>query len=224
MRQFTFGIFAHPDDAAFGPSGTLKLAAQHGAAVHLICLTDGDAGMNVDGHDDLAEVRAAEERRAAELIGAASLEQLHYPDGSLCNNVYLEIAGRIAEYVRRIADPEDDITLITFDRNGLTGHIDHITTAMATTHVYLTLRDTYRLRLKYFCLPASRAPHATHDWIYSPQGRASDEIDEIVDVSDLKSDKLAIMQAHHTQRSDAEHMIAMMGDELYRESFYFYKD
>ena len=55
MKKLLFGIFAHPDDEAFGPSATLYKAAQAGTDVHLIVVTDGDSGANVDGHKDLAK-------------------------------------------------------------------------------------------------------------------------------------------------------------------------
>ena len=36
MKKIIFGIFAHPDDEAFGPSGTLLLETRSGTELHLI--------------------------------------------------------------------------------------------------------------------------------------------------------------------------------------------
>ena len=54
MKKFLFAIFAHPDDEAFGPSGTLVLEAQSGAELHLVTLTPGQNGQNPDHHPQLS--------------------------------------------------------------------------------------------------------------------------------------------------------------------------
>ena len=45
MKRVIFGIFAHPDDEAFGPSGTLLMETKAGTELHLITLTLGEAGI-----------------------------------------------------------------------------------------------------------------------------------------------------------------------------------
>lgn len=227
MNKYVIGIFAHPDDAAFGPSGTLYLAAQQGSQVHLICATCGGAGVNLDGHQNLADIREAEEKRASELIGVTSLELFRYDDGTLSNNLYLEIAQRIINHITPLISLGDEMTLITFDSNGLSGHIDHIVITQATTYAYLKLREKFpdaTLRLKYFCLSDKVVPTANTDWLYMPRGRSVDLIDEMIDVSSVRERKLEIMHAHHSQRSDAEAIIAMSGDKLYEENFYYFRD
>jgi len=226
MKRLVFGIFAHPDDAAFGPSGTLHLAVKNGADVHLVCATRGGGGTNPDNLDDLAAVREAEEKHAAELIGVSSLEFLGYEDGQLCNRTYLEIANKVIEHIRSVTNSYDDsveITLITFDPNGLTGHIDHITMAQIATYAYLKLRDDYTIKLKYFCLDEGASPAANTNWIYMPKGRSQAEIDEQIDASSVKDQKIAIIKAHHSQRHDGETHLAR-GEALFTEHFLFYKD
>ncbi|RYG32189.1 MAG: PIG-L family deacetylase, partial [Chitinophagaceae bacterium] len=101
--------------------------AQNGADIHLICATCGGAGTNPDAKDNLADIRELEEKEAAEIVGVQSLELLRYEDGTLCNNSYLEIAEKVMAYIRKtLADCSEpyDVTLITFDSNGLSGHID----------------------------------------------------------------------------------------------------
>lgn len=44
MRKILLGIFAHPDDEALGPVGTLLREVRDGAELHLITLTAGQAG------------------------------------------------------------------------------------------------------------------------------------------------------------------------------------
>ena len=224
MKQIIFGIFAHPDDAGFGPSGTLSMLAQDGADVYLICATCGGAGVNTDGHESLADVREAEEKAAADIMGVKSLELLRYEDGQLCNEKYLEIADRVIAHIRStITDPSSEVTLITFDANGISGHIDHIVMSQVTTYVYLKLRNEFTMKLKYFCIPEHFAPKANIDWIYMPKGRTATEIDETVDVRSVREQKIAAIKAHKTQANDANHHLAR-GDALFDEHFMFYKD
>ena len=44
-RPSLVAIFAHPDDEAFGPAGTLKIYSKT-HDIHLICATRGEAGEN----------------------------------------------------------------------------------------------------------------------------------------------------------------------------------
>mgnify|MGYP003439702473 FL=1 len=227
MNKYVIGIFAHPDDAAFGPSGTLHMAAQSGSEVHLICATCGDAGMNVDQVENLADVREAEEKRASELIGVTSLELFRLSDGELCNNKYIEIADRVVAHIESLLEGANEVTLITFDTNGLSGHVDHIVMSLAATYAYLKLRESHpdvTFQLKYFCLSDQVMKTANTNWIYGPKGRSSTEIDETIDVSSVRERKLEIMHAHHTQRSDARAIISLSGDKLFEENFYYYKD
>lgn len=224
MTRYIFGIFAHPDDSGFGPSGTLTLAARDGAEVHLICATCGGAGVNNDGHESLADIREREEQAACEIMGVKSLELLRYDDGQLSNDKYLEIADKVIAHIRNIVtDSDTPITLITFDPNGISGHTDHIVMSNVATYAYLKLRDEYDMELKYFCIPESYSPTANIDWIYMPKGRSSEEIDEIIDVRPVKEQKIAAIHAHATQAKDAESHLAR-GDALFDEHFMFFKD
>ncbi|TAH35703.1 hypothetical protein EYC59_01955 [Candidatus Saccharibacteria bacterium] len=223
MKSYIFGIFAHPDDAAFGPGGTLALAARDGSDVHLICATCGGAGVNDAAYENLADVREAEERRAAEIMGATSCEMLRYDDGQLCNETYLEIAEHVMAHIRKtVTDPASEITLITFDPNGLTGHIDHIVMSQVATYVYLKLRDEYEIQLKYFCLPLVFSPAADTSWIYMPKGRAENEIDEAIDVRELRDQKIAAINAHVTQAKDGQALLAR-GEALFDEHFMYFE-
>jgi LmbE family N-acetylglucosaminyl deacetylase len=217
------GIFAHPDDGTFGPGGTFALAAQNGFETHMICATCGDAGINDKGHDDLATVREAEEREAGEILGISSHVMLRLGDGQLCNNAYLPTAERLLYHLRDLTTPEDDVTLVTFAPDGLTGHLDHIFMSLVTTYCYLKLRGERRLQLKYFVIPAAWNPTANTDWLYMPKGRDASDIDEIIDVRAVRDQKVAAIRAHRTQTKDADTHLSR-GDELFDEHFTFYKD
>lgn len=219
MKKIIFGIFAHPDDEAFGPSGALLQETRSGAELHLVTLTLGDAGTNPDGHDNLAAVREQEWRAAGQLLGAKSMTFLGYKDGQLCNRDMIEIGQNLLEMVQKILEnTENDakVELVTFDLNGISGHIDHIVAARAATWAFYTLKKTdSRLQtIKYACLPASLAPETNIDWLYMEAGRPDSEINEIVDARGLKDEVIAIMRRHHSQRGDGEAHIKNRGDDL----------
>ena len=215
MKKVLFGIFAHPDDEAFGPSATLYKAAQNGIDVHLIVVTDGDSGLNVDGHKDLASIRRTEWQKSGTLIGARSMKALGYSDGKLCNDMYHAISDEIIEHITSvIATYSDEISIdfMTFEPQGISGHLDHIAVSMITTYIYETLRQkNYNAAtidtLKYFCLSHTMQPQANTNWVYMPAGRAVAAIDESVDYNDCAQKKLEIMSVHHTQRHDMEQIL-----------------
>jgi len=229
MKRILFGIFAHPDDEAFGPSGTLLQEVRDGSELHLICATRGEAGNNPDHHADLGTVREQEWRASGQQLGATTMTQLHYPDGGLGNQLYLEIAGKLKTTINEVLNDQHepvDLQFITFEPGGLTGHLDHIAISLITTFVYASLQEqtpksVEQLGLRYFCLSDKQVPTANIDWIFQPAGLPSDMIDETRDVTDMKEQKLAVMAAHHSQRDDAAMIKARWGDALQTECFYY---
>ncbi len=78
-------IGAHPDDVEFGCGATLAKWAAAGAHVELAVLTDGSKG-TWDPHADpaaLVATRQAEQRTAAQVLGAADVHFLGAVDGEL---------------------------------------------------------------------------------------------------------------------------------------------
>ena len=72
-------IAAHPDDEILGPGGTLRRHALDGDTVHAVILCEGES-IRYRGH----EVGLADHaRKAAEIIGFASIELLGFPDQHL---------------------------------------------------------------------------------------------------------------------------------------------
>lgn len=218
MKKVIFGIFAHPDDEAFGPSGTLLMEKAAGNEVHLICATAGESGMNPDNHEDIASVRREEWRTTGKLIGADSMHMLGYVDGHLCNVNYHEAASKIETIVRGVTDGRDDIEIefISIDLNGITGHLDHIFIGRVSCYVFCSFKqnDPRFTRIRLACLPESLAPTSNCDWLYMDAGRKASEIDETIDAREHLETIYQIMSAHHTQRSDAEAHIRNHGDQV----------
>lgn len=213
-------IFAHPDDEAFGPSGTLiKEREELGAAIHLICLTDGEIGSNPDAHADLGAVRRKEWQKAAELIGATSMHQLGYSDGHLSNHLYHEIADKLLKIIQDIlstAEVDDTVELLSGDVNGISGHLDHIFASRVACYVFYTLKTTNPkvTRLRLICLPDSWMPEPNTDWLFMEAGRKTTEIHEVVDARDYADQVFAVMHAHYTQRTDCETHIKNRGKDV----------
>lgn len=219
MKKLLFGIFAHPDDEAFGPCGTLVKAVAEGTELHLFTLTYGEAGQNSDNIANLGETREQEWRAAGQKIGATSLHGLGKSDGHLDNISMQEISAEIEPIIRDIILSQQEpveVQFITLDPNGLTGHIDHIVAARSASFVFYRLKAAGLplTKLYYYCNSEASTPEHSVTWIYADKGHAENEISEIVDARAHRERILEIMRIHHTQRQDCEHVLTHFGETL----------
>ncbi|MES2876747.1 MAG: PIG-L deacetylase family protein [Patescibacteria group bacterium] len=221
MKRVMVGIFAHPDDESFGPSGTLIKLVQDGVDVHLLLITDGEAGANPSNTPDLGRQRLDEWSRATQLIGATSTAALHFPDGELSHGMHIAIGATLHAEMHRItesyAEPIE-LSLMTFDLLGLTGHLDHIASAYLATHQFYSLKyDTPTnvtvSELWYYCLSQQQAPNQEWTDYYMPMGRDNDFINRVIDISDVLERKYTVMDAHVSQAHDAAAQ-KQLGDKL----------
>ncbi|MBL8160116.1 PIG-L family deacetylase [Candidatus Saccharibacteria bacterium] len=221
MKNILFGIFAHPDDEAFGPSATLMKAVDAGTELHLICLTDGQAGVNPDNVPNLGAVRRHEWISAGRALGATGLYPLGYQDGHICHSLYEEIGDKIETLIKGVCTAaRDDVHLsfITFDQNGLTGHLDHIAASFLATKMFCCMKKdpparTVVKEIAYYCLSSKMAP-TKGEWshYYMPMGRPAEFINRRVGVRPLLPRKYALLRHHHSQRADAQ-TLRSLGDE-----------
>ena len=219
MHKIIIGVFAHPDDEAFGPAGTLLQATQAGAQLHLLLLTAGQAGANPDDASDLGAIRLKEWQQAGELLGATSMQHLGYSDGQLCNSSMIEIGHSLIDKARTIAESVPgaaEIEFMSLDLNGYTGHIDHIIAARAACYAFYELKktDPRFTQVRLACYPQTLLPSVNTDWIYAEAGRTPEEIGDIVDARALRDQIIAIMGCHHSQRADYDYTLRMQGEEL----------
>lgn len=219
MKKIIFGIFAHPDDEAFGPAGTLLQETKSGNELHLIMLTAGEAGINQDNAPDLAKVRLKEWKNAGNLLGAKSMHHLGYKDGRLDNLSMIKITEQIAEIVSSAVKDTPKNTAIEFmgfDLTGLSGHIDHIVASRAACLAFYKLKqkDNRMARIRLMCLPDTLHPTDNIDWLYMEKGQSKSKIDETIDARHLRDEIISIMRAHKSQRSDCERYIRAQGDQL----------
>lgn len=232
--KLVIAVFAHPDDEAFGPSGTLLTEARGGSQVHLVTLTYGESGMNPDQHPDLAAVRMREWRRSGRLIGASGMHYMGYMDGQLDNNVLIEASQRIyslaeeliASFSRNQPEYRLEVEFISNDLNGITGHVDHIVAARAAVWAFYRLQEQHRddqlvtiTRARLACLSIRQLPESSADWLYMEPGRPMEDIAETIDAREYREQIIDIMRSHHTQRYDGEQHIAERGDQIGLEHF-----
>ena len=149
-------IFAHPDDEAFGPGGTIAvLAANH--EVHLICVTDGDVANN-----GLKDIRSQELQASAAILGVTQVHHLGFIDGTLSNSLYHQLAD---ELKTKLDDLRPEI-IITFDDNGLSGHLDHI--AITSVINWLFPKLSYLQKIMYYCQKADERKHIRDYFVFMP--------------------------------------------------------
>lgn len=120
-------VFAHPDDPEVGCGGTLARWSAGGCEVHLVIAARGEKGSADPSTDPdtLADARAAEVGRAAEVLGLAGVEHLGYPDGDVEND--RQLRERLVTTIRRLQPDAliaPDPTAIFFG-DSYVNHRDH---------------------------------------------------------------------------------------------------
>ncbi len=205
MKKLLFGIFAHPDDEAFGPGGTLLKLNSEGYDTHLILLSDGDAGVNIDNVPDLAASRLDEWQASAKILEASSTHALHYPDGALetidTNNLDEKVRQTITQIIENYVEPTE-LSFMTLEPHGLTGHRDHIAASELTTRIAKGFKPR---EIWYFCLDSTQAPLDGTAY-YEPRAREDSYITTKIDIAPWLETKYRMMDAHYSQRRDAETM------------------
>jgi LmbE family N-acetylglucosaminyl deacetylase len=194
-------IVAHPDDADFGPAGTVARWVRGGSVAHLVCCTSGDAGADDARTDplELAHLRESEQRAAAAHIGYAEVTFLHQPDGALANDLALrEQLVRIIRTFRPDAVLAPDPTVV-ITRGGHVQHTDHRAAAMAALDaVYPAARNA--LAFPHLVVHEGLEPHAVPRmylfWSERP--------DVFVDISATMELKLAALREHASQIREPE--------------------
>ena len=125
-RRSVLAVFAHPDDESISCGGLLAWCSHLGTEVSLLCLTRGEHGR---GGADLGRTRSNELESAARTLGISSLFLMNHEDGMLPWLSKLSLESDIGTHISR-TDPD---VVITFDKDGIYGHPDHITVYEITT-------------------------------------------------------------------------------------------
>jgi LmbE family N-acetylglucosaminyl deacetylase len=236
MTHRLAGVFAHPDDDAFGIAGTCALHADD-LELLVVFATNGEAGRIADAalatRETLGRVREAEAASAYRVLGVeADLRFLGYRDGSVSQVPRPELVGRVAD---ALASFRPDV-VITFGPEGITAHQDHITVGAAGTEAFGVVRERLGQdgpkRLLHLALPSAdlerlagelrrrglEPPDPTEP--FQPRGVPDDRIGVRVDCSSVVKRKLDALREHRTQAQDLEEYPQDLWPEfLSREAF-----
>ncbi|GAK08670.1 bacillithiol biosynthesis deacetylase BshB2 [Geomicrobium sp. JCM 19038] len=139
-------IFPHPDDEAYGVSGTISGQIAKGTPVTYACLTLGEMGRNVGNppiatRESLRDIRKRELFEAAESMGLDDLRMLGYRDKTL---EFLD-DGVLKQVVLNLIDELNPSVVISFyPEHGV--HPDHDATSAAVRDALAEIKSDKRPR------------------------------------------------------------------------------
>jgi N-acetylglucosamine malate deacetylase 2 len=179
-------IFPHPDDEAFGVSGTIATHVNSGTPVTYACLTLGQMGRNLGNppfatRESLPLIRRKELKEAARVLGIQDLRMLGYRD----KTIEFEDEKLLTDHLFSIVEEVNPSLVISF-YPGYSVHPDHDATGAAVVRALerLPVQD----RPKLHCVAFSN--------------NCVDELGEadiLNDVSAVVDQKLAAIKAHLSQ-------------------------
>jgi N-acetylglucosamine malate deacetylase 1 len=203
-------VGAHPDDVEIACGGTLARLARHGYRVGIVDLTDGEPTPRSPG----PEVRLAEARRAAEILGVPYRENLGLPNRRLFDSFDARIA--LAK-VFRLMRPR--VVL------GLTGK-----TVLASPDHYQAMLITdaavfYARLTKWDETFSGLPPHAVSSQVYFTLALRSLELPDssgyfVVDISATLEVKIAAIRAYESQFPPEKEQLFRLIDGVSRHCGY----
>ena len=135
-------LTAHPDDESYLCSGTVFENFKAGGTSFLVCASGGEKGTShlkePATEDELKIIRRQELKEAARIVHLDRFEIFEYPDSLLARHK----TDIIKRAVSAISAFKPDY-LLSFDKNGINGHLDHATIGRCAREVSLALRIPY---------------------------------------------------------------------------------
>ncbi|KAB7707652.1 bacillithiol biosynthesis deacetylase BshB2 [Bacillus aerolatus] len=185
-EQHVLVIFPHPDDEAFGVSGTIATHTKRGTPVTYACLTLGEMGRNLGNppfatRESLPDIRKAELQKAAEALGIKDLRMMGLRDKTL----EFEDDGKMADLVSDLLAELKPSLVISF-YPGFSVHPDHEATARAVVRAFRRLPETERPKLHLVAFANN-----TDADLGQP--------DIVYDISNVFEKKMDAMRAHISQ-------------------------
>jgi N-acetylglucosamine malate deacetylase 1 len=187
-------IHAHPDDIEIQCAGTLLRLKQLGCTISMATMTPGDCGSAEMSCDEIAAVRRAEAKRAADLAGA-DYTCVEFRDLSIVHDN--DSRRRVTEVIRRTC-PDIVLTAPPIDYMS-----DHEVTSRLVRDACFNASCPNYATLQWDPAPATqKIPHLYYvdaiegiDWYGKPQ-----PIEFIVDISATFERKLEMLACHASQR------------------------
>ncbi len=192
-------VTAHPDDVDFGNAGTVARWTDAGIEVAYCICTSGEAG----GFDrsvprtTMVEIREAEQRAAAKVVGVSDVTFLGYPDGRLESS--FDLRRDISRQIRRVRPQR--VVAPSPERNfqsTYASHPDHLAAGEATmAAVYPDARNPFA---HPELLDEGFEPWAARE-IYIVTAGAPDVF---VDITDTFDRKIEALRCHVSQHPDPD--------------------
>ncbi|WP_066310286.1 bacillithiol biosynthesis deacetylase BshB2 [Bacillus sp. FJAT-29814] len=191
-------VFPHPDDEAFGVSGTIATHVKNGTPVTYACLTLGEMGRNMGNppftnRENLPKIRKQELKEAARVLGIHDLRMLGFRD----KTVEFEDDEKLSNVISGLIEELNPSLVITF-YPGYSVHPDHEATGAAVVRAVGKMPKAARPKLH--CVAFS------NDCV-----EKLGEADIINNISPVAETKLAAIKAH---RSQTETMFKDMEEKL----------
>ena len=182
-------VGAHPDDAEFGAGATLAKWAAGGTHVTILVLTDGSKGSwdPAASPGELVGTRAAEQRRAAGVLGVAETFNLGHVDGEL--EYSMALRAEVCDWIRRLR-PEVVLSHDPWRRYML--HPDHRAAGWAVVDGVVAARDHLFFPRQLVDGISHHRPGALLLW-------AADRPDHREDVEGFVDRKVEALLAHSSQ-------------------------
>src|SRR2546426_6548485 len=190
-------VVAHPADAEAGAGGTLAKLVRQGAEAIYVIVTDGSMGSSdrTMTRDRLVQIREAEQRDAAQMLGVKRVEFLGYTDGDVEDT--RELRRDVTRQIRKWR-PDLVIAQSPYRTGNLyASHRDHrVTGGVVLDCAYPLARD----HLAFPELLPEFEPHRVHE-VHIMQWQA--ESHQIaVDISETMDLKLQAFACHRSQFPD----------------------
>jgi LmbE family N-acetylglucosaminyl deacetylase len=186
-------IAAHPDDVEFGAAGTITRWTREGKRTVYVVCTSGEKGTSDRSvrPEDLADIREAEQRAAAQAVGVNEVVFLRYPDQGLEDTT--EFRKTIVRLIRTYR-PEIIVTSDPYRR--YLWHRDHrITGQVVLDAVFPCARD----HLSYpELLQEGLEPFKVREVLFW----AAEEVNYCSDITAAFDVKLRALQCHQSQISE----------------------
>lgn len=198
-------VVAHPDDIDFGMAGTMATLTDQGIAVTYLLVTSGEAGgPDHLTRDELRQVREAEQRAAASVVGVDDVRFLGYPDGRV--EATLALRRDISRVIR---DVKPDVVVSqssdrVWDRVYFS-HPDHLAVGEATAcAVYPDSRNPWA---HTELTEEGYAPHTvSRMWVMGL------EPNKFVDITDQFDRKLKALRSHVSQVGERDNLEGLLRD------------
>lgn len=179
-------ILPHPDDEAFGISGTLALHIENDTPVTYVCCTLGEMGRSMGNppfatRESLPKIRKRELEAACQAIGLNDLRLQGLRDKTLEFEDEEELADLFLNYIKEL----NPSLIITF-YPGYSVHPDHNSCGEAVINAVKKLPENKRPKVE--CLAFS---HDCEEHLGKP--------DIVRDVSSVLEKKIACIKSHRSQ-------------------------